>query len=106
MSHRPINEKRAARARKALSRRTPKRRFDAVKWLLDRRYVQTKGAARDLILAGRLKSESHTVGIAKELRLGPDGEPRQETVVDRFLPIEYRKNLRVTQGGRADNEEA
>lgn len=76
--------------------RTPlPRRFDALVWLRDRGYAQTNGAARTLILDGRLKSESHTVGIAEEPRLGPDGAPRMEKVVDRFLPVAVRNNLRV-----------
>lgn len=95
MSHRPINEKRAARMRKAMTRKPLPAYVDLVKWLRSRGHAQTGGAARDLILAGRLMSDSHKVGITTEPRLNAVGKVEDVEVVDRYLPVERAKNLRV-----------
>lgn len=94
MSKRPTNAKRAARMRKAIERQPLPRFIDPVQWLRDRRYAQTNGAARDIILAGRLKSESHTLGVGTEPRRQENGEVKNEKVVTR-VPASYRSTLRV-----------
>lgn len=80
--------------RKAVTRKPLPAFIDLVPWLKERGYAQTNGAARDIILAGRVKSESHTVGIAEELRPQPDGSVKNEKVVAR-VPIAMRSTLRV-----------
>lgn len=64
MAHRPIKAKQVAKLRKAF-RQTPETFINPVQYLKDRRFARTSGEAREIILAGRLKSESHSVGILK-----------------------------------------
>lgn len=64
MAHRPTEQKKLRKLRK-LMRQTPTRYVNLFEWLKDRGYAQTTGEARALILEGRVKSDSHTVGIAK-----------------------------------------
>lgn len=94
MSRRPISEKRAARMRKAIARKSLPAFIDPVRWLMVRGHAKTAGAARDLILAGRLKSESHTVGVITVPRRQVDGEVRDQKVVAR-VPVAQRDTLRV-----------
>lgn len=107
MSHRPLNKKRAARVRKAL-RRTPAASLDIVQWLKDRRYAQTTGEAERIILAKRVRSESHPLGIAKEQRPKPSARARLEAglplskddfeevdVVQRLVPAKLRGSITV-----------
>lgn len=62
MSHRPIIEKKIARIRKAVERRPLPLRIDLVDWLQTHGHAQTAGAARQLLIDGRVKAESHVVG--------------------------------------------
>lgn len=64
MSKRPINTKRARRVRKLLRKELPAY-IDLIHWLKVRRYAGTTGEAERLILAGRVRSESHKLGIGK-----------------------------------------
>jgi hypothetical protein len=64
MAHRPTERKKLRKLRR-LMRRTPPAYINLFEWLKDRGYAQTTGEARTMILAGQVKSESHTVGIAK-----------------------------------------
>jgi hypothetical protein len=61
VSRRPIRVKQAARVRKALRGGRLDRQIDLVQWLMDRRYASTKGEARAMLLAGRVRSESHAL---------------------------------------------
>lgn len=87
MSHRPIVRKKANRLRKAL-RRTPDRHIDLVEWMVARHLAPTRKAARAMILDGKVKSESHTVGRD---RLDKDSPYYLVPVVR----AELRKTLRV-----------
>lgn len=64
MSARPIRKKQAARLRKALRSELPAY-FDLIRYLKDRRIARTTGEAKAIILAGRVRSESHKLGIGK-----------------------------------------
>lgn len=107
MSHRPLNKKRAARVRKML-RATPATQIDLVQWLRDRRYARTTGEAERIILAGRVKSESHALGIKKGKRLTESGRLKlalgrevtdedieERDVVDRLVPARLRSTITV-----------
>lgn len=94
MAKRPIKVKQANRMRKALRKKLPVF-VDVVWWVRAHGHADTGGGARDLILAGRLKSESHTVAITKELRLDATGKPEEVPVVDRYVPEEKCRALQV-----------
>lgn len=106
MSHRPIIDKKIAKLGKLLRRTSPPAYIDLVQWLKDRRYAQTTGEAERIILAGRVKSESHTLGIYKvekpklsklQVRLGQVEALETETVdaVDRYVPARLRGTITV-----------
>lgn len=96
MSRRPIAEKRAARVRKAMTRKPLPAYIDLVKWVRAHGHAQTGGAARDLILAKRLKVDSHVVGVATEQRPDATGTKMEDVeVVDRYLPVERSRGLKV-----------
>lgn len=89
--------------RKAMTRRPLLSRIDLVDWLRVRGHAQTGGAARDMILDGRVMSESHVVGIATEPRLQPDGTVRDTKVVSR-VPASLRGSLRVVEAKPATHD--
>lgn len=62
MAHRPIRRKQANRLRKALRREIPAH-IDLIAFLRDRGFAQTAGAARNIILAGRVRAGDDTLGI-------------------------------------------
>lgn len=64
MAKRPINTKRARGVRKLLRKELPAY-IDLIHWLKVRGYAQTTGQAEKLILGGRVRSESHKLGIGK-----------------------------------------
>lgn len=104
MSHRPTRRKAANRLRKIM-RNTPPLKLDLVQWLIDRGHAQTKGAARKLILDGKVRHESHVLGrvqapIAKPLTLaqqmaGKSAEVEMGFVVDPYVDASLRKSITV-----------
>lgn len=64
MAKRPTTEKKLRRLRKAL-RRTPPAFIDLVAWLKLHGYADTTGKAHKIILDGRVRSESHKLGIGR-----------------------------------------
>lgn len=107
MSHRPIRRKQANRLRKAF-RQTLPAFIDLVAYLKLRGYAQTSGEAEEIILAGRVKSESHTLGIAKGKVLRDDAklkalmgreitedDLREVDVVQRHVPASLRATIQV-----------
>lgn len=91
--------------RKALRSSLPAR-FDLVQWLKDRRYADTTGQAEKIILAGRVKSESHTLGIGHTKRLKPLTKLEKITstsshtlenvdVVERYIDVALKPNVHV-----------
>jgi len=108
VSSRPILKKRANRLRKVM-RRTPDGFIDLIAYLKDRGYAQTTGEAEKIILAGRVRSESHTLGIGKasQLRKGaalkaavgqeltPD-DFEEVDVVSRHVRSGFRPTIQVT----------
>lgn len=96
MAHRPIQKKKLRRLRKAL-RRTPEGYIDLVRWLKDRGHAQTTGQANKIILAGRVRSESHKLGIMPVPYMGADGEVIVQNVVAPHVPAVFRKTLRAVK---------
>lgn len=107
MAKRPLNVKRANRVRKAFRSDLP-RWIDLIQWLKDHRYAQTTGEAEKIILAGRVRVESHKLGIKKakvpkrgahrKLAIGRPLEERdyeERDTVDRFIPATLRDKLTV-----------
>lgn len=91
MSKRPSRDKKINRLRKAL-RRTPPPYIDLIDWLETHGYAGTAGQARKIILDGRVKRDSHTLGIATITM--PDGS--EHKMVERYVPAENRKYITVS----------
>lgn len=107
MAKRSIRRKQANRLRKAL-RASPATMIDLVQYLKDRRYAQTTGEAEKIILDGRVRSESHKLGITKgrkikdssilKARMGRELVEEDWEVVDavqRLVPASYRDTIQV-----------
>ncbi len=81
-------------------------RIDLVQWLIDRGHATTKRAARDLILARKVKSESHVLGIAVEdvptktvymdIALGREPQMERKEVVAPYVDARLRNTIVVT----------
>lgn len=99
MSQRPILKKKAARVRKAL-RRTPPRNFDLVQYLLDHKHAKSKREAREMLVAGRVRSESHVLGRAKVPTL-VKGVVKLEYIDAPIVPINLKSNLTVLSAAEA-----
>ena len=107
MSHRPILKKRANKLRKAL-RRTPTAYIDLIAYLKDRGYAQTSGEAEKIILDGRVRSDSHKLGIGKGTQLKKGSVLRASVgvelteedfeevdIVQRHVPASLRPTIQV-----------
>lgn len=105
MSHRPILKKRGNRMRKVLRSELPAF-IDLVQYLIDRKHADTVGGAEKIILAGRVRSESHKLGITHGRKLKPNAailvmlgreeEAWEESdVVDRYVPARVRGTIQV-----------
>ena len=108
MSHRPVLKKRANRVRKAL-RRTPETFIDLVAWLKLHGYANTTGEANRIILARRVKSESHVLGVTKasvpkqgarlKVAIGrelTDDDFEERDVVERLVPARLGGSIYVS----------
>lgn len=111
MSKRPIAQKKRKRVAKVF-RRTPLPAYiDLVQWLVDHGHARTKREARDLILAKRVKAESHVLGVQKatvpattavmDVLMGR--EPRMEVreVVAPYVDAQHRRNIVVLDAPQA-----
>lgn len=88
------SQKKLRRLRKVLRRSLPAY-FDLYEWLETRGYADTSGQCRALVLAGRLKSESHTVGIVEGVESSAAGRLEKVRVIERLQPVALREHLRV-----------
>lgn len=97
MSKRSSASKKLARLRKEFNR-TPLPAFiDLINWVKDHSDATTNQQAIKLILAGKVKSESHTIGIAEETRLDVTGTKTEKVkVVTPRVPATLRDTLQVT----------
>lgn len=104
MSHRPLLTKKANRLRKAF-RQSPPAYINLIDWLMDHGHANTKRQAKDILLAGRVRSESHVLGVQKVERLKPVAKlsnlasrERETEMVDEVRPVvsaKFRKTLHV-----------
>ncbi len=91
MSKRPIAEKKRRRVAKTLRRAELPRYFDIVQWLLDHEYATTKRQARELLLADKVRSNSHPLGTEVGLRDG-----KVQKLVNSRVPIAARADIIVS----------
>ena len=94
MSHRPLQTKKLNRLRKALRQEHP-RYIDLVHWLKVHRHADTTGQAHKLILAHRVRSESHPVGLQTVPTLTAEGKVENVEVVQQYVPASVRPTLCV-----------
>lgn len=98
MSRRPIEEKQRRRASKVFSRRALPVYFDLVRWLVEHDRAATNREARELLLAGKVRSGSHVVGMRKVPTLQADGKTiKEEAQVVQCVPSTFRDSLLVAQ---------
>lgn len=107
MSHRPIEQKQRRRVAKALRRSTRPTSFDLIEYLMSRGYANTKREAREMILAKRVKSESHILGVKQAMVPGPKSELElalgrevtmvQKDVVAPIVPSSLRRSITVSE---------
>lgn len=105
MSHRPIRVKAANRLRKQLYRQPIDANIDLVQWLKDRHHASTTAEAEKIILAGRVKHESHVIGratgmvtlplTALQQVAGRAATVEERDYVVRYVPAELRSKLTV-----------
>lgn len=105
MSHRPIEQKKRRRVAKALRRKPLPAYFDLVEFLVSRSHAKSKRAARDLILAKKVRADSHTLGVTKAMVPGKTAlldvlsgrEPTmvEEEVVAPLIDAKLRTNVTV-----------
>lgn len=93
MSHRPINGKRAARMRKAFRKQLPAYIY-LPDWLRERDHASSMADVDKLLFSGRVKSESHSLGIHKVPRV-VNGEVREVEDVYYRVPESMRETLHV-----------
>lgn len=94
MSKRPINLKRAARARKAIERSRLPAFVRPERWLMSRGYASTVGEARKIIRDERLRIDSHKVGFADVQVEAADGTLRESRIIE-DIPADDAKRLTV-----------
>lgn len=90
MSARNARHNKKIRAlRRALRKGRLPARIDLETWLLDRRYANTAGRAREIIMDGLVKSESHPLGTTI---VEIDEKPVK--VYDPLVPARLRNTIR------------
>lgn len=107
MSKRSIKRKQANKLRKAFRRQLP-RSLDLRHWLKSHGYADTTGQADAIILARRVKSESHVLGVVKGLQPKPqthlkvalgrelvEDDFERVDVVNPLVPAKLRSTLTV-----------
>lgn len=92
MSRRDRTEKKLKRLRKTLKTQPLEAQINLLEWLQDRRYAQSTGQARKIILDGRVRSESHVLGIRSVEH--PLTHEKME-VVHPWVPARLRTTLHV-----------
>lgn len=96
MSHRRTEDKKLARLRRQLrqnSNRAPVH-LDLVEYLQAHRHADSAGKARKIILAGRVKANSHTLGIAQVPKMVGNTVVMEDTVAP-LVPADLRGSIVV-----------
>jgi hypothetical protein len=88
-------EKKIRALRRALRKGRLPARIDLIAWLKDRRYAQTTGAARQLLIDGKVKSESHPLGVQIVDVEDRDGKLKKIRVLDPLVPASLRGSIHV-----------
>lgn len=96
MARRPIMQKKLNKLRRTLRKNggALPTYIDLIEYLKVRRIAQTTGHAKAIILAGRVKSESHVLGI-KRVSMLKDGKVQDVDIVDPLVPARLRGTLTV-----------
>lgn len=94
MSRRPIETKQRRRVSKLFTA-TPPAYFDLVQWLVSRGHAKTKRAAREMILARKVRADSHPLGIMKLPVTKPNGEVEEVEIVNPRVPVAARERIIV-----------
>ncbi len=94
MSKRPIEQKQRTRVSRAIRRTGLPARIDLIEWLLGHSYASTKKEAKEIILAGRVRAGSHTLGIGIDQVPGPTAvldiaSGRKPTMVEKQVVHQY-----------------
>lgn len=95
MSKRPPEQKKRRRVTKALRRKPLARYFDIVQWLVDHDHASTRKQARELLLADKVRSDSHPLGTRVGPVANPDGTVTTRKFVDARVPIAARDRIIV-----------
>lgn len=96
MAHRPIESKRARRVTRALTRKPLPAYLDLIQWLIDHGHARSRRLAREIILAERVKANSHTLGVGEQPYRTPDGKIKTRKAVFQHVPAEVRPDLTVS----------
>lgn len=96
MAKRDITAKKIAKLRK-LMRQTPQGSIDLVTWLKDRRYAQTSGDAKRLLIDGKVFKGKTAIGRNRAFVQGPDPtkEPTLQWTAAPMVPASWRKKITV-----------
>lgn len=94
MSHRPITAKKIARLRKAINRHPLPAYIDLIQWLKLRGIAQSTGHAEKIILAGRVRSDSHRLGVIT-VKVFEGGKVIDKEIVQSRVPAKLRQTLHV-----------
>lgn len=99
MASRPTDAKKRRRVAKTLRRSSLPTYFDLWQWLIDHGHAKSRREAKELILAERVKSESHTLGVSEQMvatsvLLG-GVKMEKKKVADRYISTDYRKDMVV-----------
>ena len=98
MSHRPIEQKKRRRVAKALRRSSLPAYFDLWTWLIQHGHAKTRKEAREVILAKRVKANSHTLGVTQVPKVTEVGGSFKVETVDaaiRYVSTEHLPDLVV-----------
>ena len=93
MSRRDITTKKLYRLRKQLVRQSLPAYINLIEWLKDRRYAQTSGAAKKMLLEGKVRVDSHPVG-----RRPLPGGTSDDYILDPYTSAENRSRIMVARG--------
>jgi hypothetical protein len=99
VSARPVEQKKRRRVAKAVRRQKLPAYFDLFQWLIDRGHAKSRREARELVLAKRVKADSHVIGVAEETVMTPSMlgavKVERKPVAQRFVRTDLRSNLLV-----------
>lgn len=98
MSRRPTTDKKLARLRKALSVGQLQAHIDLVDYLKERRYAQSTGQAKAMLLAGKVRAGANVVGRSPDPNAkAVPGQPDMTDgfVLQRTIPARLRGEIQV-----------